>query len=155
MVEEGKAAFEIHLPASTGKPLKLSDLRGKWVVLYFYPKDDTPGCTREACGFRDNIKRIESQNAIVVGVSPDGLKVHDKFISKYDLRFILLADEEHTAAMKYGVWKAKNMYGKIVMGIERSTFLIDPKGIVRKIWRRAKVECHADEVLDELKAANA
>ena len=154
-VEEGKAAPDFALQASTGKTVKLSDYRGKWVVLYFYPKDDTPGCTREACSFRDSHKKIESQNAVVLGCSPDDLKSHDKFITKYDLPFVLLADGDHKVAGAYDVWKQKNMYGKQVMGIERSTFLIDPEGKLHKSWRKVKVEAHVDEILDELRAANA
>ena len=152
-VAEGQAAPDFRLDASTGKQVSLKDLRGGWVVLYFYPKDDTPGCTREACAFRDNHKRLEALGATVLGVSPDDLKAHDKFITKYDLPFILLADPSHTAATKYGVWKEKNMYGKKIMGIERSTFLINPDGEVHKVWRKVKVEAHVDEVMDELKVA--
>jgi peroxiredoxin Q/BCP len=154
-VADGNAAPEITLEASTGRKLALKDLRGKWVVLYFYPKDDTPGCTREACSFRDSHKRIEALGAVVLGVSPDDLKAHDKFIAKYNLPFTLLADPDHKAAGKFGVWKEKNMYGKKVMGIERSTFLIAPDGRIRKSWRKVKVENHVDEVLDELKLAHA
>lgn len=154
-VEELAEAPEFVALASNGKPLKLRDLRGRWVVLYFYPKDDTPGCTREACGFRDSIRRIQAMNAVVLGVSPDGLKSHDKFISKYSLPFLLLSDEDHTLSIKYGVWKEKTMYGRKMMGIERSTFLIDPEGRIHRAWRKVKVDAHPDEVLDELRAANA
>jgi thioredoxin-dependent peroxiredoxin len=150
-VSEESAAPEMRLEASTGKKVALKDLRGSWVVVYFYPKDDTPGCTREACSFRDNHKRLEALGAVVLGVSPDDLKAHDKFIAKYNLPFTLLADPDHEAAKKFGVWKEKNMYGKKVMGIERSTFLIDPDGNIRKAWRKVKVENHVDEVMDELK----
>ena len=152
-VAEGQAAPDFRLDASTGKKVSLKDLRGGWVVLYFYPKDDTPGCTREACAFRDNHKRLEALGATVLGVSPDDLKAHDKFITKHDLPFTLLADPDHTAATKYGVWKEKNMYGKKIMGIERSTFLINPEGVLHKVWRKVKVEAHVDEVMDELKVA--
>ncbi len=154
-VSEGKAAPDFKLDASTGNKVALKDLLGKWVVVYFYPKDDTPGCTREACAFRDNHKRLESLGAVVLGVSPDDLKAHDKFISKYDLPFTLLADPDHAVADKYGVWQEKNMYGKKVMGIVRSTFLINPEGKIHKAWRKVKVEAHVDEVMDELKAAQA
>lgn len=150
-VSEESAAPEMRLEASTGKKVALKDLRGSWVVVYFYPKDDTPGCTREACSFRDNHKRLEALGAVVLGVSPDDLKAHDKFIAKYNLPFTLLADPDHEAAKKFGVWKEKNMYGKKVMGIERSTFLINPDGNIRKAWRKVKVENHVDEVMDELK----
>ncbi|MCX7717442.1 MAG: thioredoxin-dependent thiol peroxidase [Candidatus Sumerlaeaceae bacterium] len=154
-VDAGKAAPAFSLEASNGKTLKLADLAGKWVVLYFYPKDDTPGCTREACSFRDNYKRLEALGAVVLGVSGDDLKSHDKFIHKYDLPFLLLSDPDHAVATKYGVWKEKNMYGRKVMGIERSTFLIDPEGRIVRVWRKVKVEGHVDEILDELRAANA
>jgi len=154
-VEAGKAAPDFSLEASNGKTVSLGDFAGKWVVLYFYPKDDTPGCTREACSFRDYHKRLEAQGAVVLGVSADDLKAHDKFIHKYDLPFLLLSDPDHAVASKYGVWKEKNMYGKKVMGIERSTFLIDPDGRIARAWRKVKVEGHVDEILDELRAANA
>ena len=154
-VSVGSEAPDFKLDASTGKKVALKDLRGKWVVLYFTPKDDTPGCTREACSFRDNHKRLEALGAVVLGVSPDDLKAHDKFIAKYDLPFTLLADPDHTVSQKYGVWVEKNMYGKKIMGIERSTFLINPEGVVHKAWRKVKVEAHVDEVMDELKAAGA
>ena len=154
-LEEQQPAPDITLNASNGKPLKLRDLRGKWVILYFYPKDDTPGCTREACSFRDNLRRLEAMNAVVLGVSPDGLKAHDKFINKYELPFTLLSDEDHKASVKFGAWKEKTMYGRKLMGIERSTFLIDPEGKIHRIWRKVKVDGHVDEVLDELRAVNA
>lgn len=154
-VEAGKAAPAFSLEASNGKTVKLADFTGKWVVLYFYPKDDTPGCTREACAFRDNYKRLEALGAVVLGVSGDDLKSHDKFVHKYDLPFLLLSDPDHAVATKYGVWKEKNMYGRKVMGIERSTFLIDPEGRIVRAWRKVKVEGHVDEILDELRAANA
>lgn len=152
---EQQLAPDIRLIASNGKPFRLADLRGKWVVVYFYPKDDTPGCTREACAFRDNLRRIEAANAVVIGISPDGLKAHDKFIHKHSLPFTLLSDEEHKAAESFGVWKEKTMYGRKLMGIERSTFLIDPQGMLHRIWRKVKVDGHVDEVLDELRAATA
>ena len=154
-VDVGKAAPSFSLEASNGKKVKLADFAGKWVVLYFYPKDDTPSCTREACSFRDNHKRLEALGAVVLGVSGDDLKSHDKFVHKYDLPFLLLSDPDHAVADKYGVWKEKNMYGRKVMGIERSTFLIDPKGWVVRAWRKVKVEGHVDEILDEVRAANA
>jgi thioredoxin-dependent peroxiredoxin len=154
-MEEGVAAPKISLISASGKKITLEDFHGKWVVLYFYPKDDTPGCTREACAFRDNFKRIEALNGIVLGVSPDDVRSHDKFTNKYTLPFILLADTDHDAAEKFGVWKEKNMYGRKVMGIERSTFLINPVGLIHKTWRKVKVENHVDEIVDELRLLNA
>ncbi|MGB9691592.1 MAG: thioredoxin-dependent thiol peroxidase [Candidatus Sumerlaeaceae bacterium] len=150
-VEEGQIAPDFTLQASNGKPFTLSEERGKWVVLYFYPKDDTPGCTREACSFRDHIKQIQSLGATVVGVSPDDLRSHDRFAMKYHLPFLLLSDPEHEVAQLYDVWREKNMYGRKIFGIQRSTFLIAPDGRVHKAWRKVKVDHHVDEVLDELK----
>lgn len=154
-VQEGAIAPDFTLLASNGKNVSLSDFRGKWVVLYFYPKDDTSGCTREACSFRDNIKKLESLGAAVIGVSPDDLKSHDRFINKYSLPFLLLSDPDHKVAELYGVWKEKNMYGRKIMGIQRSTFLIAPDGRLHKAWRKVKVDTHVDEVLDELKLVTA
>ncbi len=154
-VEEGQIAPDFTLQASNGKPFTLSDQRGKWVVLYFYPKDDTPGCTREACSFRDHIKQLESLGAVVVGVSPDDLRSHDRFVTKYQLPFLLLSDPDHEVAQLYDVWREKNMYGRKIFGIQRSTFLIAPDGTVYKAWRKVKVDHHVDEVLDELKLVGA
>jgi peroxiredoxin Q/BCP len=154
-VEEGQIAPDFTLTASNGKPLSLSDLRGKWVVLYFYPKDETPGCTREACDFRDHVRQLESLGAVVIGISPDDLRSHDRFIMKHDLPFLLLSDTDHAVAEMYGVWREKNMYGRKIMGIQRSTFLIAPDGRIHRIWRKVKVEGHVDEILDELKLVNA
>lgn len=154
-VQEGAIAPDFTLLASNGKNVSLSDFRGKWVVLYFYPKNDTSGCTREACSFRDNIKKLESLGAVVIGVSPDDLKSHDRFINKYSLPFLLLSDPDHKVAELYGVWKEKNMYGRKIMGIQRSTFLIAPDGRLHKAWRKVKVDTHVDEVLDELKLVAA
>jgi peroxiredoxin Q/BCP len=124
----GDPAPEFDLPTDKGTSVKLSDFRGKRVVLYFYPKDDTPGCTTQSCSFRDNYPTIEEQNAVVLGVSPDGVKSHQKFKSKYNLPFTLLADEDHAVAEAYGVWGEKSMYGKTYMGIIRSHFVIDEAG---------------------------
>ena len=124
----GDAAPDFELPSDAGTPVKLSDFRGRRVVLYFYPKDDTPGCTTQSCGFRDAYPRIEEKNAVVLGVSPDGVKSHQKFKTKFNLPFILLADEEHKVAEAYGVWGEKSMYGKTYMGIIRSHFVIDESG---------------------------
>jgi thioredoxin-dependent peroxiredoxin len=152
-VEVGKAAPEFSVEASGGAKVSLKELRGKWVVLYFYPKDDTPGCTKEACGFRDSFKRVEAFGAIVLGVSPDNPASHEKFIRKYELPFMLLSDPGHKVAETYGVWVEKNMYGVRKMGIERSTFLIAPDGSIRRAWRKVKVDGHVEAVLEELTAA--
>jgi peroxiredoxin Q/BCP len=147
MLKEGDPAPEIHLKTDTGEDFRLSDLRGKRVILYFYPKADTPGCTVEACEFRDDIADFKKKQAVVVGVSPDKPAAQAKFKEKYSLPFSLLADEEKTAAQAYGVWKEKNMYGKKVMGIERTTFLISPDGRIEKIYSKVKAEGHAGKVL--------
>ncbi len=149
-LEVGQQSPEFSADASNGSTLSLTDFRGRWVILYFYPKDDTPGCTKQACAFRDNQARLTGMNAVVVGCSPDDLRAHDKFISKYDLPFILVSDPDRRIATAYGVWKEKNMYGKQIMGIERTTFLIDPSGEIAKIWKRVKVDRHIDEIIDEL-----
>ena len=127
-LQVGQAAPDFELPSDGGSKVKLSDFRGKRVILYFYPKDDTPGCTTQACGFRDAYPQIEEKNAVVIGISPDGEKSHQKFKTKYNLPFILLADEDHAVAEAYGVWGEKTMYGKKHMGILRSHFVIDEKG---------------------------
>ena len=136
----GDPAPTFELPADTGGTVKLEDLRGKRVVLYFYPKDDTSGCTTQACGFRDAYPIIEEKNAIVLGVSPDGVKSHQKFKTKYNLPFILLADEEHSVAEAYGVWQEKSMYGKKYMGIVRSHYVIDEQGRIADIQLKVKPE---------------
>ncbi|MEW9082310.1 thioredoxin-dependent thiol peroxidase [Caldanaerobacter subterraneus] len=154
MVEVGKKAPDFVLPDADGRQVSLSDFLGKNVVLYFYPKDNTPGCTKEAVAFRDSIKAIEDKNAVVIGISLDDEASHRKFIEKYSLPFVLLSDKEAKVSTEYGVYKEKNMYGKKKMGIERSTFIIDSKGIVRKIFRKVKVDGHVDQVLkalDEIK----
>jgi peroxiredoxin Q/BCP len=150
-LEVGAKAPQFSLPDQDGKPVSLSDLKGKQVVLYFYPKDDTPGCTKEACDFRDSQARIKSAGAVVIGVSPDGAASHQKFMGKYSLPFALLSDEEHATAKVYGVYKQKHMYGKKYWGIERSTFVIDATGRLKAIFRKVKVDGHADEVLAALK----
>lgn len=149
----GQTAPDFSAEASMGQTISLSDLRGKWVILYFYPRNNTPGCTREACEFRDQHGILAGLNAVVVGCSPDKLRSHDKFITKYNLPFILLSDPDHSIAAKYGVWKEKNMYGLKLMGIDRSTFLINPGGEIARLWRRVRVNGHIDEVIDELKLA--
>ena len=151
-IEEGKAAPAFTLTACDGSKVKLSDLKGTPVVLYFYPKDNTPGCTKEACAFRDRKADIAGLGAKVFGVSPDSVESHVKFRDKFDLNFPLLADPDHKVAEKYGAWREKNMYGKKSMGIQRSTFLIDAAGKVAKVWKRVKVEGHDDQVVEALRA---
>ena len=151
MVEEGKPAPDFQLTDDRGEQVKLSDLRGKPVVLYFYPKDDTPGCTKQACGIRDAWGEFERAGAVVLGVSPDDERSHVKFKEKYDLPFTLLADTDHATAEEYGVWKEKTFAGKTYMGVERSTFVIDPDGNVGRIFRKVKPDEHADQVLDALR----
>lgn len=150
MIEEGKPAPTFTLPSDTGETVSLESLQGKPVVLYFYPKDDTPGCTRQACGIRDTWGEFEKRGAVVLGVSPDSPGRHAKFRSKYGLPFTLLADEDHAVAETYGVWVEKSMLGKRYMGIERSTFVIDADGDVTKVMRRVKPDTHADDVLAAL-----
>ena len=147
MVEEGKQAPEFELESDAGETIKLSDLRGKSVILYFYPKDDTPGCTTEACEFRDAYDRFREQDIEVIGVSPDGAESHRKFKSKYELPFPLLADPDHAAAEAYGVWKERKNYGKTYMGIVRSTFVIGPDGTLVQAMRGIKAAGHAAGLL--------
>ena len=146
-IKEGDQAPDISLKTDSGEQFELSALRGKNVVLYFYPKADTPGCTKEACEFRDTSKKFSKANTVIVGVSPDAEKAQSRFKDKFDLPFTLLADTDHQTAEAYGVWKEKSMYGKKYMGIERTTFVIDPQGKVKKIFPKVKVEGHAEEVL--------
>jgi thioredoxin-dependent peroxiredoxin len=150
-LEEGKAAPDFTLAADDGKKVNLKDLRGKPVVLYFYPRDDTPGCTKEACAFRDRKKELTKLGAHVLGVSTDDVASHVKFRDKFQLNFPLLADVDHKLAEKYGAWREKNMYGKKSMGIQRSTYLIDAAGKIRKIWKKVSVDGHDEAVLAELK----
>ncbi|MEW6248500.1 MAG: thioredoxin-dependent thiol peroxidase [Nitrospirota bacterium] len=147
----GDKAPDFSLPNEAGETVKLKHFKGRQVVLYFYPKDDTPGCTKEACGFRDSLEPIKKAGAVVLGVSLDGRESHQKFIAKYRLPFPLLSDEDATVSKAYGVYKQKNMYGKKFWGIERSTFVIDPAGRVKAIFRKVKVDGHVDEVLAALK----
>ena len=151
-LSEGDAAPDFQLPASTGKDVKLSSLRGKQVVLYFYPEDDTSGCTREACAFRDNLPKFDGLDAVILGVSKDSLESHARFISKYHLNFTLLSDEGLKVHNLYDTWKQKNNYGRTYMGTERSTFVIGGDGKIKKIFRRVKVDGHDSEVLAALKA---
>jgi peroxiredoxin Q/BCP len=150
MVTVDEPAPDFTLPDQSGKPVTLSKLRGKPVVLYFYPRDNTPGCTTEACAFRDARAAYEKAGAHVIGISPDTVASHEKFADKFALPFTLLADTEHKVCESYGVWKEKNMYGKKSMGVERSTFLIDRHGVVRRIFAKVKVDGHADAVLENL-----
>lgn len=147
MLKEGDQAPEIRLRTDSGEAFRLSDLKGKRVVLYFYPRADTPGCTTEACEFRDGSKAFAKNGAAVVGVSPDKPAAQAKFKEKYDLPFTLLADEEKAAAQAYGVWREKNMYGKKVMGIVRTTFIISPEGRIERIYGSVKPKGHAAQAL--------
>ena len=147
MLQVGDRAPDIHVQTDTGEGFRLSQMKGKRVVLYFYPRADTPGCTVEACEFRDRIKAFGKHGAAVIGVSPDKPAAQAKFKQKYDLAFTLLADQDRVAAEAYGVYKEKNMYGKKVMGIERTTFVIGPDGKIEKIYRKVKAKGHAAEVL--------
>jgi len=149
-IEEGKKAPAFTLSADDGSKVKLADLAGSPVVLYFYPKDDTPGCTKEACAFRDQHKQLAKLGAKVFGVSPDTVESHEKFRDKFDLNFPLLADPDHKMAEKYGAWREKNMYGKKSMGIQRSTYLIDAQGKVAKVWKRVKVDGHDEKVIEAI-----
>ena len=148
----GDKAPDFSLPSSAGQTITLKSLRGKQVVLYFYPKDDTPGCTKEACSFRDEITQIEKAHAVVLGVSTDGLASHQKFSKKYGLPFALLSDESLVVAKAYGVYKQKSMYGRTYWGIERSTFVIDERGKLTAIFRKVKVDGHVEQVLTALTA---
>ena len=135
------------LPASDGTEVSLKDFLGKNVVLYFYPKNNTPGCTLEACHFRDNLARLQNKNTVVLGVSKDSIKSHQNFKQRFNLPFLLLSDESTEMMQSYGVWQEKSMFGKKYMGIQRSTFLVDGSGIIRRIWSKVKVKGHVDEVL--------
>ncbi len=155
MVEEGKPAPDFELTSDSGERVRLSSLRGQPVVLYFYPKDDTPGCTAQACGIRDAWGEFSRRGALVLGVSPDNETSHVKFKEKYGLPFPLLADADHAVADEYGVWVEKKNYGKTYMGVQRSTFLIDPDGAVRHVIPKVKPDTHDDEVLAALKELGA
>lgn len=144
-------AKEFTLPASNGKDVSLKDFFGKNVILYFYPKDNTPGCTTEACSFRDSMEEFNNNDTVILGVSKDSIKKHNSFIEKYNLPFLLLSDEEGKVCEEYGVWQLKKMMGKEYMGIVRSTFLIDKSGEIIKEWRGVKVDGHTEEVLLALK----
>ena len=149
-IEPGAKAPHFRLQADDGKAIALTDFKGQPLVLYFYPKDDTPGCTREACAFRDRRAELRRRGAAVVGISPDAVASHAKFRDKYELNFPLLADPDHRVAEAYGAWREKTLYGKKSMGIQRSTFLVDGAGVVRRVWRKVAVDGHDDQVLTAL-----
>ena len=148
----GTAAPDFSIPDQEGVTHALSEYRGKWVLVYFYPKDDTPGCTKEACAIRDADPDLSSLGAVVLGISADSVKSHKKFAEKYGLSFPLLADEERTAIDAYGVWGDKKFMGREYEGILRTSFLVDPEGVIRKVYENVKPEVHAAEVLEDLKA---
>jgi len=151
VLKNGSKAPDFTLPTDGGGSVTLSALKGQPVVLYFYPKDDTPGCTQESCDFRDNMTALKRLKVQVIGISKDSVKKHDKFKEKYELNFPLASDEEGSVCEKYGVWVEKSMYGKKYMGIERSTFLIDAEGKIAHMWRKVSVTDHVTEVLQVLK----
>lgn len=150
MIAAGDAAPSFTLEDQNGQTVNLSDFQGKTVVLYFYPKDDTPGCTREACGFRDDFSAFTGKNCVILGVSPDQAKTHKKFIDKYSLPFTLLADVEKTVCQAYGVWQEKNMYGKKSWGVVRTTVIIGPDGNIVKIFPKVRVDGHIAKVLESI-----
>lgn len=147
----GAKAPEINLPADGGGTVRLKDYKGQKVLLYFYPKDDTPGCTAESCSLSENLSKLNKLDCAVIGVSKDSVKKHDKFKAKYDLKFPLASDEEGDVCERYGVWAEKSMMGRKYMGILRTTFLIDENGIIEKVWENVKVDGHTDEILEALK----
>ena len=155
MISIGDNAPQFTLSTNGEGQFSLADAAGKYLILYFYPKDDTPGCTKEAIGFSEASTAFDAQNAMVVGVSRDTVKKHDKFVGKYDLRIPLISDEEGSLCEAFSTWVEKSMYGKTYMGIERTTFLISPDGTVRHIWRKVKVAGHVEEVLRQLQALNS
>lgn len=156
LITEGQAAPEFTLDGTDGKPHSLSDYRGSWVVVYFYPKDNTPGCTKESCRFRDLNEDLTAKNAVVLGVSADSIESHHKFIDDFNLPFVLLSDPEKEMMTEYGAWGEKQNYGKTYMGIIRSTVLVNPEGHVHKHWKRVgKAETHPDAVLKILNEAGA
>lgn len=150
-VQVGQAAPDFTLPNQDGVSVSLSDFKGKHVVLYFYPKDMTPGCTTQACDFRDQYENFSDLNAVIIGISPDPVERHQKFIEKHELPFILLADVDHQVAELYDVWKLKKNFGKEYYGIERSTFIIDKEGILQKEYRKVRVKGHVEEALQYIK----
>ena len=149
----GDVAPDFRLPSTRGKEVSLKDFKGKDVILYFYPKDDTPGCTAEACSFRDHESDLTKEHAVVLGVSIDSLESHEKFTEKHHLNFPLLSDQTADIAKMYGVWKEKNLYGRRTWGVARTTYWIGPAGRVKKVWKKVDTAKHAEDVLDELRAA--
>lgn len=152
-LETGQIAPDFTLPADDGRDITLSDFRGKYVVLYFYPKDDTPGCTTESCDFRDRLPEFSQKDAVIIGISKCSIKKHIKFKEKHGLNFPLLSDENANVCETYGVWIEKSMYGRKYMGIDRSTFLIDPQGKIKALWRKVSVTGHAKAVQEALLSA--
>ncbi|MGV6889774.1 thioredoxin-dependent thiol peroxidase [Rhodophyticola sp. SM2404] len=152
MIDTGDTAPDFTLPRDGGGEITLSDLKPQKVVLYFYPKDDTPGCTKKAIGFTEHVKAFEEAGAMIIGVSKDPVAKHDKFVAKHDLGITLVSDEASDLCERYGTWVEKNMYGKKYMGIERATFLIDGNGQIAQVWRKVKVPGHVEAVLDAVKA---
>jgi len=150
-IEEGKRAPNFCLENDEGKKVCFEDFKGKWIVLYFYPKDNTPGCTKEAKDFSERIDEFDKLNAVVLGVSPDSVESHRKFKEKRNLKVILLSDESKEILKTYGVWQKKKMYGREYFGVVRTTYLIDPEGTVRKVWKRVRVKGHVDKVLETLR----
>ncbi len=150
MIAIGQAAPDFTLQDQAGSPIRLSGFQGSPIVLYFYPKDDTPGCTKEACAFRDAFAEYRKRGAQILGVSPDDPKSHAKFVEKYELPFTLLADPDHQVCEAYGVWKEKNLYGRKSMGVERTTLVIDGQGVIRAVFPRVKVDGHSEAVLKAL-----
>jgi peroxiredoxin Q/BCP len=148
VIAEGQPAPDFELATDEGRKVKLSDFKGRKVILYFYPKDDTPGCTTQACDLRDHIQEIDARGAVVLGVSPDDVASHKKFKEKFGLNFTLLADADHQVAEQYGVWKEKNLYGKKTMGVERTSFIIDEQGRIAKVLPRVKPAEHVGQILE-------
>lgn len=149
-VEEGQKAPDFALTADDGTTVHLADLAGRPVVLYFYPRDNTPGCTRQACSFQGRLAEIQRAGAVVLGVSPDPVDSHVRFRDRFGLQFRLLSDPDHAVAERYGAWREKNMYGRRSLGIQRSTWLVGPDGMVARVWKKVKVDGHDQQVLDEL-----
>jgi thioredoxin-dependent peroxiredoxin len=154
-LKEGMKAPDFKILASNGEVVALKDFKGKRVVLYFYPKDDTPGCTKQACGFRDIYRKIEKAGAVIFGVSPDSVKSHEKFIDKFSLPFLLLADEDKKLCQSYGVWVKKSMYGREYMGVQRATFILSKEGKIDKIYPKVDTKIHDQEVFEYLTEAEA